>query len=209
MVKNLAQQGVINLSGVRPQLAKGPTKTLQEQTQAPGNFIPVYLACVCVLRFMRWFWLSAPILPTITADNRESTVVGLQRGILSLASTIEELLGRKSSGSGLINQDYSHRDPPRWPRDTHLSAKDGSNFAKKRRSLGWYSSPRRLKLQLWTILLPTKRITSYCIRWMLTSNFERKRLLLQRVCVSSNPHQTHSGTGIHIRSLPPPFTSIA
>jgi hypothetical protein len=28
MVKNLAQQGVINLSGVRPQLAKGPTKTL-------------------------------------------------------------------------------------------------------------------------------------------------------------------------------------
>jgi hypothetical protein len=43
MVKNLAQQGVINLSGVRPQLAKGPTKTLQDQTQAPVNFIPVYV----------------------------------------------------------------------------------------------------------------------------------------------------------------------
>ena len=28
MVKNLAQQGVISLSDVRPQLAKGPTKTL-------------------------------------------------------------------------------------------------------------------------------------------------------------------------------------
>jgi hypothetical protein len=75
MVKNLAQQGVINLSGVRPQLAKGPTKTLQDQTQAPVNLIPVYLACVCVLRFIRWFGLSAPILPTITADNRESTVL--------------------------------------------------------------------------------------------------------------------------------------
>ena len=31
MVKNLAQQGLINLSGLRPQLAKGPTKTLQDQ----------------------------------------------------------------------------------------------------------------------------------------------------------------------------------
>jgi hypothetical protein len=53
MVKNLAQQGVINLSGVRPQLAKGPTKTLQDQTQALVNFIPVYLAFVCVLRIIR------------------------------------------------------------------------------------------------------------------------------------------------------------
>jgi hypothetical protein len=53
MVKNLAQQGVINLSGVRPQLAKGPTKTPQDQIQAPVNFIRVYLACVCVLRFIR------------------------------------------------------------------------------------------------------------------------------------------------------------
>jgi hypothetical protein len=34
----------------------------------------VYLACVCVFRLIRWFWLSAPILPIITADNRESTV---------------------------------------------------------------------------------------------------------------------------------------
>jgi hypothetical protein len=39
-----------------------------------GNFIPVYLACACVLWFIRWSWFSAPILPTITADNRESTV---------------------------------------------------------------------------------------------------------------------------------------
>jgi hypothetical protein len=31
-------------------------------------------------------------------------VVGLERGPLSLVSTIEELLGRKSSGSGLENE---------------------------------------------------------------------------------------------------------
>jgi hypothetical protein len=42
-------------------------------------------------------------------------VVGLERGSLSLVSKIEELFGRKSSGSGLENQEYGHRDPSRWP----------------------------------------------------------------------------------------------
>jgi hypothetical protein len=46
-------------------------------------------------------------------------VVGLERGPLSRVSTIEELLGRKSSSSGLENQEYSHRNLPHWPRDTH------------------------------------------------------------------------------------------
>jgi hypothetical protein len=32
--------------------------------------------------------------------------VGLERGPLSLVSTIEELLGRKSSGSGLESRGY-------------------------------------------------------------------------------------------------------
>jgi hypothetical protein len=39
--------------------------------------------------------------------------VGLERGPLSLVSTIEELLERKSSGSSLENRDYGRRDPPR------------------------------------------------------------------------------------------------
>jgi hypothetical protein len=43
-------------------------------------------------------------------------VVGLERGTLSLVSTIEELLGRNSSGSGLENREYGHGDPLRWPR---------------------------------------------------------------------------------------------
>jgi hypothetical protein len=67
-------------------------------------------------------------------------VVGMERGPLSLVSTIEELLGRKSSGSGLKIREYGRRDPSHWLRDIPLFAKVGTNFADKRRSLGWYSS---------------------------------------------------------------------
>jgi hypothetical protein len=42
--------------------------------------------------------------------------VGLERGPLSLVSTTEELLGRKSSGSGLESREYDRRDPSRRPR---------------------------------------------------------------------------------------------
>jgi hypothetical protein len=45
-------------------------------------------------------------------------VVGLERGPLSLVSTIEELLGRKGSVSGLESREYGRRDPSRWPRGT-------------------------------------------------------------------------------------------
>jgi hypothetical protein len=44
--------------------------------------------------------------------------VGLERGPISLVSTIEELLERKSSGSGLENRKYRRRDPSGWPRVT-------------------------------------------------------------------------------------------
>jgi hypothetical protein len=43
--------------------------------------------------------------------------VGLERGPLGLVSTTEELLGRKSSVSGLENREYGRRDPSRRPRD--------------------------------------------------------------------------------------------
>jgi hypothetical protein len=42
----------------------------------------------------------------------------IHRGPLSLVSTIEELLGRKSSGSSLENREYGRRDAPRRPRGT-------------------------------------------------------------------------------------------
>jgi hypothetical protein len=41
-------------------------------------------------------------------------VVGLERGPLSLASTIEEIFERKSGGSSLENREYGCRDPSCW-----------------------------------------------------------------------------------------------
>jgi hypothetical protein len=45
-------------------------------------------------------------------------VVGLERGPLSLVSTTEELLERKSRGSGLESREYGRRDPSRCPLGT-------------------------------------------------------------------------------------------
>jgi hypothetical protein len=42
-------------------------------------------------------------------------VVGLERGPLSHVSTIEELLERKKSGSGLEEREYGLWDPSLWP----------------------------------------------------------------------------------------------
>jgi hypothetical protein len=41
--------------------------------------------------------------------------VGLERAPLSLVSTTEELLGRKSSGSGLEIREHGRTDPSRLP----------------------------------------------------------------------------------------------
>jgi hypothetical protein len=50
--------------------------------------------------------------------KKRETVVGLERSPLSLVSTIEKLLERKSSGSGLESREYGSRDLSRWPRGT-------------------------------------------------------------------------------------------
>jgi hypothetical protein len=50
-------------------------------------------------------------------------IVGLERGPLSPVSTTEELLERKSNGSGLENREYARKDPSRWPRVTHYPQK--------------------------------------------------------------------------------------
>jgi hypothetical protein len=44
--------------------------------------------------------------------------VALERGPLSLMSTVEELLGRNTSGFGLEIREYGSGDLPRWPCDT-------------------------------------------------------------------------------------------
>jgi hypothetical protein len=62
-------------------------------------------------------------------------VVGLERGPLSLVSTIEELLGRKSSGSDLEIRGYCQRNPSPWQSGTLYPQNVGTNFADKRQSL--------------------------------------------------------------------------
>jgi hypothetical protein len=67
-------------------------------------------------------------------------VVDLERGPLSLVSTIEEQLERISSGSNQESREYGQRDPWRWPRGTTCPKKVGTNFTDKRLALDWYSS---------------------------------------------------------------------
>jgi hypothetical protein len=67
-------------------------------------------------------------------------VLGLEQGPLSLVSTIEEVLEKESSGSGLEIREYGRKDPSRWPRVILYTQKVGINFADKQRSLGRYSS---------------------------------------------------------------------
>jgi hypothetical protein len=58
--------------------------------------------------------------------------VGLERGPLRLLRINEELLERKSSGSGLENLRLTAvGDPPRSPRDTPLSTKADTKFRRQ------------------------------------------------------------------------------
>jgi hypothetical protein len=65
-------------------------------------------------------------------------VVGLELCPLSLVSATAEILGKKNSGSGPESREYGQRNPSRWRHP--LPAKVGTDFADKRRPLGWYSS---------------------------------------------------------------------
>jgi hypothetical protein len=67
-------------------------------------------------------------------------VVGLERGPLSLVSTIEELLERESSGSCLETEITAVGDPPCWLFYILLSTKVVTDFADKRRSVRRYGS---------------------------------------------------------------------
>jgi hypothetical protein len=85
---------------------------------------------ISVLEFCVWppMWYSGQSswlqIQTSGLDSRRyqifrEVVVGLELGPLSLVSTTEELLGRKSSGSDLQNREYGRRDPLRWPCDLY------------------------------------------------------------------------------------------
>jgi hypothetical protein len=54
--------------------------------------------------------------PSVSWLSRQCGILNISQ--LSLLNTIEKLLGRKSSGSGLENRVYGHGDPLRLPRNT-------------------------------------------------------------------------------------------
>jgi hypothetical protein len=101
-------------------------------------------------------------------------------------STIEELLGRKNSGSGLENQEYSLRDPSRLPHDISLSAKVGTNFADKPggRSVGivrsqtkateLFSYEQRLRSNFLLIFLPLAHLTAKCLDYLTETRRSKK-----------------------------------
>jgi hypothetical protein len=67
-------------------------------------------------------------------------VMGLEQGPLSLAITIEELLERISSGSGLESLEYGCERSVVLTTQHPLPAKVETNIVDKRRSPGRYSS---------------------------------------------------------------------
>jgi hypothetical protein len=98
--------------------------------------------------------------------------VGLERGPLSLVSTTEELIGRKSSGSCPENREYSLRDPSRCPRGTIYTQKLALTTLKSSgRSVGivrsWIQTtefsfpPSRANSGLMCILTHTLRSVQY------------------------------------------------
>jgi hypothetical protein len=71
---------------------------------------------------LNYFMFSSSLISSVSFDScyavkpqdREYFLMaGVLRGPLSLVSTTEELLGRKSSGSGLEIRDHCRRDPSR------------------------------------------------------------------------------------------------
>jgi hypothetical protein len=97
-----------------------------------GNFV----SCAQIMRKILIYSIRLCIWPPLRSSGQKSwlqikrcefdsrhyqifwELVGLERGPLSLVSTIEGLLERKSSSFGLKIREYDRRDPLRWPPGT-------------------------------------------------------------------------------------------
>jgi hypothetical protein len=88
----------------------------------------------------------------IPLHYHKKKLVGLERGPLSLLSTTEELLGRKSSGSGLEIRDYGRRRSAALTTWHPLFSKVDTNFAEKRWSLGRYTTQETECFSVYLIL---------------------------------------------------------
>jgi hypothetical protein len=106
-------------------------------------------------------------------------VVGLERDPFSLVITTEELLGKKSSGSGLESQEYGRRDPSRLPHGTLYPQKLAlTSPTSDGRSVGIVCSRTQATEFSFTFLLGYKNmykvfdVTMYDLSLII--NFERK-----------------------------------
>jgi hypothetical protein len=104
--------------------------------------------------------------------------VDLERGPLSLVSTIEELIDRKSSSSGLESREYGRRDLSRWPRGTlylqKLALTLPTNGSRSVGIVRWRTQTTEF------FLLPSESITLYGNRSKygdLTESFDTANIL--------------------------------
>jgi hypothetical protein len=113
-------------------------------------------------------------------------VVGLERGPLSLVSTNEELLDRKSNGSGLENRNYGRRGPPLWPRYTLYPQKlTSTSSASGALSIGVVLS--RTKSRSY-ILWMTTVCSAWIVYYRVLSMFARRRLSRKQIFSRITPH---------------------
>jgi hypothetical protein len=108
--------------------------------------------------------------------------MGLERGPLSLVSTTEELLGRKSSGFCLEIRDYGRRNQSLWPRCTlYPQTLALSSLTSGSRSVGIVRS--RTKATEFSFVLPYKKLKTET-EWLIHSNISALGLSVHRLCAA-------------------------
>jgi hypothetical protein len=144
----------------------------------------------------------------IQIDSRRYQIfwqlVGLERGLLSLVSTIEELLERKSSGCGLESRDNGRGDSMNWPRDTFnpqklpltlptSAGRSIGTFRSRTQITGYFSKVTSFSVALWDTVLQSGR------SWV---RFPMRFFLLNSSSRTIDLESTRPLTGTSIRHLP-------
>jgi hypothetical protein len=127
-------------------------------------------------------------------------VVGLERGPLSLVSTIVELLERKSSGSGLESREYSHSDPSRLPRGTlYLQKLAVTSPTRGGRSVGQYSDWKKKVACLNNWVGDSQQQSNQSTAWFscdVVAKKQRCKHENRRISIVGNRHRTTTSEDI-------------